>query len=737
MNKHQKILITISIAFIWFGLFSKPALANHGCDIEVDSYSLSYQDVLNNTVTISHPGSVDPPPLPNPAFVDKATFNGASSLTASIAADRVGHCNKLRYDIDLEYYNSDTRSWPDSVNRGGQGTETFTPQNGVNYYRVNFFVVEKGVSGRDAAWQRRYLYFFYMAVDPAQPFQATSDGIISGKITVPAYTEVLGSCTGNQCYPPDYYLLAGTDPSIRTNRSPDSQEIKIPVVFSDSTGPPLWRVSLNISNYKIPNLQPGTTYYWRLRHQGNGITAYIPGATFTTPQTFTISGNIFLDTNQNKLMDQGEYCYNGNLGPVRLTVSSPEGDYAEDTITNGCNYSLPKTYPLGSTVTIPSSSYYVPAGFFPTTDKQNVTAKNSTNLNFGIAKGLPPPLPGETLDQQQPQQTSSWNFREVAQTFVPQTTGVLNRVVLYVYDNLFFGSRDVGNLAVAILNTGSDGNPQSVLTSEESIPVVSVTKKGNLAITFTGKALLVAGQKYAIRVRLTDPNKAFLQNSYAIQLGTANNSTYPNGELLESSTVRGRKYWSKFPNADLFFGTYMRSLTPPPPTVTTKSAFSVSATGAFLLGSANPNGATTYGWFRYSSTNPGSCNDIFGLRMPPAPGYSLGSGTTALDYQTILNGLTFSTTYYFCAIASNTGGTGFGKILSFFTAFSAPPPPPAGPQATGSCGTGVAKATGLVSTLDVVNFGTTGACIVDPKAAFVPFKIPSYEDLKSLYYDQK
>lgn len=56
------------------------------------------------------------------------------------------------------------------------------------------------------------------------------------------------------------------------------------------------------------------------------------------------------------------------------------------------------------------------------------------------------------------------------------------------------------------------------------------------------------------------------------------------------------------------------------------------------------------------------------------------------------------------------------------------------------CGSGTARATGLVSTADLFpgsNFGSSGACIVDPKAAFAPFRIPTFEDLKSLYYDQK
>ncbi|MBI2018098.1 hypothetical protein HYS96_00145 [Candidatus Daviesbacteria bacterium] len=60
---------------------------------------------------------------------------------------------------------------------------------------------------------------------------------------------------------------------------------------------------------------------------------------------------------------------------------------------------------------------------------------------------------------------------------------------------------------------------------------------------------------------------------------------------------------------------------------------------------------------------------------------------------------------------------------------------------TSTCGGGTGdRATGLVSTPQLMSgskFGTTtGACIIDPKTAFVPFKIPSYEDLKSLYYTQ-
>lgn len=54
------------------------------------------------------------------------------------------------------------------------------------------------------------------------------------------------------------------------------------------------------------------------------------------------------------------------------------------------------------------------------------------------------------------------------------------------------------------------------------------------------------------------------------------------------------------------------------------------------------------------------------------------------------------------------------------------------------CGGGTpSRAQGLVTSPSLAGkFGTTGACVIDSKTAFAPFKIPTYLDLKSLYFDQ-
>src|SRR5512134_2681402 len=94
------------------------------------------------------------------------------------------------------------------------------------------------------------------------------------------------------------------------------------------------------------------------------------------------------------------------------------------------------------------------------------------------------------------------------------------------------------------------------------------------------------------------------------------------------------------------------------PTAATSAATSVMTSSAVLNGSGNPNGEATTGWFRVSTTSPGTCNDIFGTRVPATSGTGLGTGTTSMSYSISTTGLTPGTTYFFCAITSNASGNG-------------------------------------------------------------------------------
>ena len=101
------------------------------------------------------------------------------------------------------------------------------------------------------------------------------------------------------------------------------------------------------------------------------------------------------------------------------------------------------------------------------------------------------------------------------------------------------------------------------------------------------------------------------------------------------------------------------------PTATTSAATGITTSSAMLNGAGTPNGTPTTGWFRYSTTNPVTCNSTFGTRVPTSDGTDLGTGSSAIRYSITTTGLSPGNTYYFCAIVSNTAGTAFGAVLSF------------------------------------------------------------------------
>jgi hypothetical protein len=101
--------------------------------------------------------------------------------------------------------------------------------------------------------------------------------------------------------------------------------------------------------------------------------------------------------------------------------------------------------------------------------------------------------------------------------------------------------------------------------------------------------------------------------------------------------------------------------------VLTEPAIALTDIDTILNGFANPNGTPAIGWFRYSLTDPGTCDDTFGTRVPESGGTDLGSGTNDVAYSEIVYGLTGGATYYFCAIGQNGAGVVFGNIVSFVT----------------------------------------------------------------------
>jgi hypothetical protein len=198
------------------------------------------------------------------------------------------------------------------------------------------------------------------------------------------------------------------------------------------------------------------------------------------------------------------------------------------------------------------------------------------------------------------------------------------------------------------------------------------------------------------------------QGSYALTGTTPTNLATTNFSSLaltkgSTSTLEvGAVYTSGTKGARLGRLATVITYTPQAPTTVTNAASGVTVTSATLNGSLNPNGASATGWFRYSATNPGACSDAFGTRVPTSGGTALGAGTSSVNFAQSALGLSANTTYYYCAIGNNEGGTTTGSVQSFTTSAITPPTAStsvaSGVTATSSTLNGLANPNGTLTT---------------------------------------
>ena len=96
-----------------------------------------------------------------------------------------------------------------------------------------------------------------------------------------------------------------------------------------------------------------------------------------------------------------------------------------------------------------------------------------------------------------------------------------------------------------------------------------------------------------------------------------------------------------------------------PPTVVTGTATSITAAGATLNGTVNPNGSSTTALFQYGLTTSYGGQ----VTVSPAP----GSGTSPVAVSAAIAGLVCDRSYHFRAVATNPGGTTNGADKTFTT----------------------------------------------------------------------
>lgn len=209
--------------------------------------------------------------------------------------------------------------------------------------------------------------------------------------------------------------------------------------------------------------------------------------------------------------------------------------------------------------------------------------------------------------------------------------------------------------------------PTAVTAAATNRTGTSATLNG---ITNPGGAQTTASFRYG--TAMTPCGSGFTQTP-------ANESPVPAGvvdvnvSLTITGLSQGTTYYFCLLASNIFgasLGNQLSFTTLNTPAVTTTAVTGLSATTVTLNGAVNPRGLSTTAWFRYSTVNPGTCNDTFGTRTPPGNDSVLGSGMATQNYSQSIAGLIAATTYYVCAIAQNSDGLGFGNVLTMPTPYA-------------------------------------------------------------------
>ncbi len=460
----------------------------------------------------------------------------------------------------------------------------------------------------------------------------------------------------------------------------------------------------------LAGLSPGTTYFYCAIAQNAVGTSFGAVAAFTTPTpplAVTTAATFLADTSAqlngtgtpNGSATTGWFRYSatdpgtcndtfGSRAPVTggtsLGSSTSPVSYAEfiSGLSAGTTYyfcaiaSSAEGTSFGAVLTFTTAAApTVTTSAATLITSSSLTLNGSANPNLNAAFGyfrystLNPVTCNDTFGTRAPPSSASDTSLGAGSSPVAYSRGITGLLPATTYYFCAIGRNSYGTSFGAVLSVTTLPNPPSVSTgSATSLTGTSAQLNGS---SNPGGSATTAWFRYAT----TSPgtcNDTFGTRAPATggsSLGSGNSSVAFSQGITGLSPGTTYFFCAIAQNAvGTSFGAVNAFTTPTPPVVTTSAASFIADTNAQLNGTGTPNGASTTGWFRYSATNPGTCNDLFGSRAPVTGGTNLGSSTSPITYAEFISGLSPATTYYFCAIASSAEGTSFGAVLSFTTA---------------------------------------------------------------------
>jgi len=241
-----------------------------------------------------------------------------------------------------------------------------------------------------------------------------------------------------------------------------------------------------------------------------------------------------------------------------------------------------------------------------------------------------------------------------------------NTLYLSIYDGSLYSST---NPSFTVLR--DDGNPS---TSGVSYNPTMVLSNNQYTVTFTptdAVSTSVGELRWWIRTVSGGGGSSLINGS------TTTGSQVTTGTITDNtlSTGSNNRYVRVCDGADNCIDTLITVTKVSPATITLDDPSNLNTTSVTLNAQANPNSSATTAYFRVWQYSPYSCLDAGGTRYPISGGTAL-SGSTPQEFTRDATGLIPNKTYYYCAIATNQGGTNYhsGTPSTFTT--------PNGPQSS-------------------------------------------------------
>jgi hypothetical protein len=475
-----------------------------------------------------------------------------------------------------------------------------------------------------------------------------------------------------------YYFNWGTSPTALT------VQLTPTVVLNSSLA------AVNASIKAGAGLAPNTTYYYDLvAYNGVGLAVTSSVSSFTTsataaPLVYTLAASGITTTNAT---------FNGAVNQGGLAASywfqyGPTASYGYYTVTNvlataaGSN-----AFSFAMTGLSPNTTNYYQAWASTTLGTNSGAGMSFTTLALAPTNVLTLAATGITGQGAVFNAQINPNGVTNAYWFQYGTTTSYGSVSTTNYtpastSTLLFTNLNVGMAAltpnttyhyqVIDVNNGGSTNGGDMTFTTLSVTVPTVTTLAASNITASAGTLDASVNpnnsataywfKYGTNITTGFTNLT-ATNSLAAAAGLSNVTNNISG-LLPGTTYYFAAVATNSAGTSLGVTNSFATLVPVP-TVVTLLASNITGSAGTLDASVNPNNGATAYWFVYGTNNTTGLTNLTATN-------NLAAGYNASIVTNLLSGLLPVTTYYFSAVATNSGGTSVGVTNSFITLPGAP-----------------------------------------------------------------